>query len=132
MPQQPVELILMRQLASYLSVPLLIIGPDERVIYYNEAAEPLVGQPYSDFVGAIMLSDINAMFQITDESGRPVTPDNLPLTIAVREHRPVHARLMGKSLGGEPRHVEITALPLQGQAGRYLGAVAIIWGVDGA
>ena len=131
MPQQPVELILMRQLASYLSVPLLIIGPDERVIYYNEAAEPLVGQPYSEGP-TIMLSDINTMFQVTDESGRPVTPDKLPLTVAVREHRPVHARLMGKSLGGEPRHVEVTALPLQGQAGRHLGAVAIFWEVSGA
>ena len=130
MPQQPVELILMRQLASYLSVPLFIIGPDERLIYYNEAAEPLVGRPHSE-VGTIMLSDINAMFQVTDESGRPVTPDKLPLTVAVREHRPVHARLMGKSLGGEPRHVEVTALPLQGQAGRYLGAVAIFWEVNG-
>ncbi len=123
---QPVELILLRQLASYLSVPLFIIGPDERLIYYNEAAEPLVGRPYSE-VGTIMLSDINTMFQITDESGRPVTADKLPLTVAVREHRPVHARLMGTSLGGEPRHVEVTALPLQGQAGRYLGAVAIFW-----
>ena len=130
MPQQPVELILMRQLASYLSVPLFIVGPDERLIYYNEAAEPLVGRPYSE-VGTIMLSDINTMFQVTDESGKPMTSDNLPLTVAVREHRPVHARLMGKSLGGEPRHVEVTALPLQGQAGRHLGAVAIIWEVNG-
>ena len=131
MPQQPIELILMRQLASYLSVPLLIIGPDESVIYYNEAAEPLVGRPYSEGP-TIMLSDINTMFQVTDESGRPVTSDKLPLTVAVREHRTVHARLMGKSLDGEPRHVEVTALPLQGQAGRHLGAVAIFWEVDGS
>ncbi len=130
MPQQAVELILLRQLASYLSMPLLLVGPDESVIYYNEAAEPLVGRPYSEGP-TIMLSDINTMFQVTDESGRPVAPDKLPLTVAVREHRPVHARLMGKSLGGEPRHVEVTALPLQGQAGRYLGAVAIIWEVHG-
>ncbi len=129
MPQQAVELILLRQLASYLSVPLFIIGPDERLIYYNEAGEPLIGRPYSEG-RTIMLSDIDTIFQATDESGRPVTPDKSPLTVAVREHRPVHARLMGKSLGGEPRHVEITALPLQGQAGRHLGAVAIIWEVD--
>jgi len=131
MPQQPVELILMRQLASYLSVPLLIIGPDERVIYYNEAAEPIVGQPFSEGP-TIMLSDIDTMFQATDESGRPVTPDRSPLTVAVREHRPVHARLMGKSLSGEPRHIEITALPIEGQAGRHLGAVGIFWEVNGA
>ena len=126
MAQHPVELILMRQLASYLSVPVLIIGPDEQLVYYNEAAESLVGRPYN-VVGTIMLGDINTMFEVTDESGRPIDPDELPLTYAVRNHRPVHARLMGKSLAGEARHVEVTALPLQGQGGRWLGAAAIIW-----
>jgi PAS domain-containing protein len=129
MPQQAVELILMRQLASYLSVPLFIIGPDERLIYYNEAAEPLVGRPYSE-VGTIMLNDINAMFHVTDEAGNAVPPDKLPLTVAMREHRAVHTRLMGKSLDGEPRHLEVTAFPLEGQAGRHLGAVAILWEVN--
>ncbi len=129
MAQHAVELILMRQLASYLSVPLFIVGPDERLVYYNEAAEPLVGQPFSE-IGTIMLTDINTMFHVTDESGRPVAPDQLPLTIAVRQHRPVHVRLMGKSLRGDPRHIEVTALPLQGQGGRWLGAAAIFWEVS--
>ena len=61
-----------------------------------------------------------------------MAPDKLPLTVAVRERRPVHTRLMGKSLDGEPRHLEVTALPLEGQGGRYLGAVAIFWKVEGA
>jgi PAS domain-containing protein len=129
MPQRAVELILMRQLASYLSVPVLIIGPDEMLIYYNEAAEAIVGQPYSEGE-TIMLNDIVSMFQVTDESGQPLAQDDLPLTAAVKEHRPVHARLLGKSLSGEPRHVEVTALPLRGQGGRWLGAAAIIWEVE--
>jgi hypothetical protein len=127
-PQQAVELILLRQLASYLSVPLFIIGPDESLVYYNEAAEPLVGRPYSE-IGTVMLEDISNMFQVRDESGAPLEPEQLPLTIAVREHRPVHGRLVGKSLRGEPRHIELTALPLQGQGGRWLGAAAIFWEV---
>ncbi len=130
MPQQPVELILFRQLAGYLSVPVFI-GSDESLVFYNEAAEPLVGRPYSQ-VGTIMLDDINTMFQVTDEAGEPVPPDKLPLTIAVREHRPVHTRLRGKALDGSPRHVELTALPLQGQGGRWLGAAALFWEVTGS
>jgi hypothetical protein len=126
MAQQPVELILFRQLASYLSVPVFIIGPDESLAYYNEAAEPIVGRPYSQ-VGTIMLDDIGKMFDVTDEHGNPVPPDRLPLTIAVREHRAVHTRLRGKALDGSPRHIELTALPLQGQGGRWLGAAAIFW-----
>jgi hypothetical protein len=126
MAQQPVELILFRQLAGYLSMPVFIIGPDESLAYYNEAAEPLVGRPYSQ-VGTIMLNDINTMFAVTDEHGDPVPPDQLPLTVAVREHRPVHTRLKGKALDGQHHYIAITALPLQGQGGRWLGAAAIFW-----
>jgi hypothetical protein len=129
MPQQPVELILFRQLAGYLSMPVFIIGPDESLAYYNEAAEPLVGRPYSQ-VGTIMLNDINKMFQVTAEDGAPVPPEKLPLTVAVREHRAVHTRLKGTALDGTPRHIEVTALPLQGQGGRWLGAAAIFWEVS--
>lgn len=128
MPQQPVELILFRQLAGYLGMPVFIVGPDESLAYYNEAAEPFVGRPFSQ-VGTIMLDDINTMFQVTDEDGAPVPADKLPLTIAVREHRPVHTRLRGKGIDGEPHHIELTALPLQGQGGRWLGAAAIFWEV---
>jgi hypothetical protein len=126
MAQQPVELILFRQLAGYLSMPVFIVGPDESLAYYNEAAEPFVGRPFSQ-VGTIMLDDINTMFQVTDEQGVPVPPDQLPLTIAVREHRPVYTRLKGKGIDGVPHHIELTALPLQGQGGRWLGAAAIFW-----
>jgi hypothetical protein len=31
--------------------------------------------------------------QPTDEHGRPVPPDELPLVAALRDHRPAHARL---------------------------------------
>ena len=41
MPQQPIELILMRQLANYLSMPVFLVGADEILLYYNEAAEAL-------------------------------------------------------------------------------------------
>jgi len=128
MAQQPVELILFRQLAGYLSMPVFIVGPDESLAFYNEAAEPLVGRPFSQ-VGTVMLDDINGLFQVTDEEGAPVPSDKLPLTIAIREHRPVHTRLRGTALDGTPHHIELTALPLQGQGGRWLGAAAIFWEV---
>jgi hypothetical protein len=131
MAQQPVELILFRQLAGYLSLPVFIVGQDESLAFYNEAAEPLVGRPFSQ-VGTIMLDDINTMFQVTDESGAEVPQDKLPLTIAVREHRPVHMRLRGTSLDGQSLFIELTALPLQGQGGRWVGAAAIFWEVGEA
>ena len=41
---QPIQIILMRQLAGYLSVPLFLVGPNGDLLFYNEPAEAfLVG-----------------------------------------------------------------------------------------
>jgi hypothetical protein len=36
---QPIQIILMRQLAGYLSVPLFLVGPNGDLLFYNEPAE---------------------------------------------------------------------------------------------
>ena len=38
MTQQPIELILLRQWASYMAMPIWIADSDENVLYYNEPA----------------------------------------------------------------------------------------------
>lgn len=132
MPQQAIELILMRQLANYLSMPVLLVGADEILLYYNEAAEALLGRPYSDYVGQMSVKDIATVFQVADEGGTPLPEERLPLAVAVRGRRPAHARLQYQALDGVARRVEVTAFPIEGQAGRHLGAVAIFWEVDGS
>jgi hypothetical protein len=64
-----------------------------------------------------------------DGSPGPVPPDQLPLMIALRERRPAHGRLAIQGLDNVRREIEVTAFPLDGQAGRQLGAVAIFWEV---
>jgi PAS domain-containing protein len=131
MPQQPVELILMRQLATYLSMPVFLVGADEQLLYYNEAAEVLLGRPYSE-VGQMAVRDIVSIFHVVDEDGAPLAWERLPIAIAVRERRPAHRRVHYHALDGVRHHIEVTAFPLEGQAGRHLGAVAIFWEVNGA
>ena len=48
MAQKAVELILMRQLASYLAVPIFLVDPDGNLLYYNEPAERLLGRRYDE------------------------------------------------------------------------------------
>src|SRR6185295_5286185 len=48
MAQHDVELILMRQLASGLSVPIVLFGPKGYVLFYNEPAEPLLGLRFQE------------------------------------------------------------------------------------
>ena len=40
MPQQEIEMILVRQLASYLAMPIFIVDPQGTLVFYNEPAEP--------------------------------------------------------------------------------------------
>jgi len=40
---QPIQMILMRQLAGYLGVPLFLVGPNGDLLFYNEPAEAILG-----------------------------------------------------------------------------------------
>ena len=126
MPQREVELILMRQWASYLAMPLFMAGSDENLLFYNEAAEALLGRRY-DEAGEMPLKELPTMFQITAMDGSPLAPNEFPLFVALRERRPAHLPVRYRGLDGVWRSVEVTAFPLEGQGGRHLGAVAIFW-----
>lgn len=131
MPQQPVEVILMRQLASYLATPIFVVDPDGRLLYYNEPAELMLGRRFED-VGEMPLEEWTRVFEPTDEDGRPLPPEQLPLVVALRERRPVSRGLWISGLDGVARKIQLTAIPLEGLAQRNLGAVAIFWGDDRA
>ena len=131
MPSQDIELILMRQLANYLTLPIFVVGNDEKLLFYNEAAGLLLGRAY-DEAGQVAVNELSTMFQTVSEDGVPLPPEELPVAIAVREHRPAHRRIVYHALDGVQRTVEVAAFPLEGQAGRALGAIAIFWEVDRA
>ena len=44
MPQKDIELILMRQLANYLAVPILVVDSAGTLLFYHEPAEGLLGR----------------------------------------------------------------------------------------
>jgi PAS domain-containing protein len=129
MRQQEIEVILMRQLASYLAMPVLLVDAEGNIVYYNEPAETLVGRRF-DEAGAMPKEVWSTVFRIRDERGAPIPADALPLMIALRDRLPVHRRLQMTGLDGISRVIESTAFPLEGQGGRHLGAVAIFWSVN--
>ena len=128
MRQREIEVILTRQLASYLALPIFIVDEDGTLIFYNEPAEAILGQRFEE-TGEMPADEWAQAYTITDDDGTPVAPDGLPLTIALRQHRPAHRRLMMVGRDHVRRQIEVTAFPLTGQAGRHLGAVAIFWEV---
>jgi PAS domain-containing protein len=131
MTQRAIELILIRQLADYLATPIFVVDAAGDLIYFNEPAERLLGRPF-DQAGGMTYADWTGAFQPTLLDGRPMPPDEVPLARALRDHLPAHDRLRVVGLDGSTSEIEVTALPLEGQGGRHLGAVAIFWRVNGA
>ena len=121
-----VELILMKQVASYLAVPIFLVDPAGTLLYYNEPAEFLLGERY-DETGEMPLEEWGTVFSPTDRSGMPLAPEALPLAIAVQQGHPAHGQISITGLDGVVRHLSVTAFPLVGQSNRNLGAVAIFW-----
>jgi PAS domain-containing protein len=126
MAQYPIELILTRQLASQLAMPVFIVDVQGTLVFYNEAAEGILGRRFEE-TGAMTAIEWAEVFTPRDEAGRPLAPETLPLMIAVRDGRPAHAHFYIHGFDAVDRCIEVTAFPLIGHADRRVGAVAIFW-----
>ncbi len=129
MVQQEVELILMRQLASYLAMPIIVVDSNHNLLFYNEPAEAILGRRF-DETGEMSLEEWAAAFPLHEEGGAPLPLEARPLVIALRERRPGHRTLRITGLDGVTRRIGTTTFPLEGQGGRHLGAVAIFWELE--
>lgn len=128
MGQREIEVILLRQLASYLAVPIFIVDPAGTLLYYNEPAETLLGQRFEE-TGAMAQDEWATSFRPIDSAGNHLPGEQLPLVRALAERCPAHATFWIEGLDGVRRHLSVTAFPLEGQSGRLLGAVALFWEV---
>jgi hypothetical protein len=124
--QQPVELILLKQVAGYLATPMFLVDPEGNLLYYNEPAEDLLGHRYEE-TGEMPLEEWGTVFSPTDSLGRPLPAQDLPLSRALAERTPSQASFFILGLDGISRHLSVTAVPLEGPGGANLGALAIFW-----
>ena len=123
-PEQPLELILARNLVSIVSLAALLVDVEGQIVFFNDAAAEIVGSPFEE-VGAMTREAWNAKYGPYDEHGVPLAAHELPLTLAIHEGRPAFARLRVR---GEQRLIEVEAgaIPLLGPAG-YHGAMIFFW-----
>jgi PAS domain-containing protein len=126
MSQKAIELILMRQLASSLAMPIFLVDPLGSLIFYNEPAERLLGRRY-DETGEMSMKEWRTLFAPIAEDGSPVPGEALPLSIALHKHRAAHLAFWLKGPDGISKKIGATAFPLEGQGARLLGAVGIFW-----
>lgn len=126
MSQKDIEVILMRQLAGYLAMPIFVVDSDGSLLFYNEPAEKILGLRFEE-TSEMSIDDLEQTFQPTDEQGEILPAEMVPVIAALREQKPFHRRI-GILGADRKRHmIEATAFPLVGEGRKILGAVSIFW-----
>jgi PAS domain-containing protein len=129
--QRNLVLIVARDFASRLATAVFLVDAAGDVIYYNEAAERLLGEPFEE--GRTMpAAEWSTAFDPVDERGEPLPLEDLPLGVAIVRREPAHRAFRIRSSDGVTREIEVTAFPLFAHADECVGAVAIFWEPSGA
>jgi PAS domain S-box-containing protein len=131
MAQAAIELILFRQLATSLAVPVFLVDHRGDLVFLNEAAERLLGMRFDD-LDELPFATWSTAFRPRSPDGTVVAPESLPLVQAIMSRRPAHGELVITGNDGTDRSIEVTAFPLEGGRGRLIGAVAMFWERGGA
>lgn len=129
MTQQPVEMILLRQVASYLTIPIWMMDADGNLVFYNEPAEELLGIQFDD-VGPVHADQLGDMFRINDLDGEPIPDYEFPIVITLMKRIPAHREVRYCGMDGVWRDVAVSAIPVEGQASRFVGVFATFWEID--
>ena len=126
MPAYEIEIILNRQLADCLSIPVFITDTKGNLIFYNEPAEEILGKRFED-TGEMAVDQWATEFKPMDEQGMILSPGELPLVNTLEDALPHHKTFSIESLQGKNQKIAVTSYPIIGRAGKMSGAVAIFW-----
>jgi PAS domain S-box-containing protein len=125
--QKHLVLILAREVASNLATPALIADAEGRLVFYNEAAEEVIGRTFAE-AGEMRLDEWTASFDPRSlDDAEPLPARRTPGRIALDERRPAHERFRIRSRDGVEREVSATALPLFAHADEFVGIIAFAW-----
>jgi len=120
----PIELILIRHLASRLAVPVFVVDQAGDLVFFNEPAEGVLGRRFEE-IRSMPFEDWTTAFLPSD--GDAIAVDDLPLVVALRRGVPAHRRFEIQAADGAKRTIEATAFPLLATGGETVGAVAMFW-----
>ncbi|UCE70183.1 MAG: PAS domain-containing protein [Flavobacteriaceae bacterium] len=126
MPAHDIELILSRQLADCLTVPVFIVDPEGNLLFYNPPAEEILGQTFTE-TGPMPVGDWGTSFFPHEEDGTPIPPEGLPLVQTLNTQIPAHRSFWIKSKNGNSKRISVTAIPIVGRSKQFSGAMAIFW-----
>src|SRR5688572_9223839 len=118
-----IEIILNRQLADCLSIPVFITDTSGNLIFYNEPAEGILGKRFEE-TGEMPVGEWATIFKPVDDKGVAIPPENLPLVKTLNNEYPYHGEFFIESLQKQVQKISVTSYPIIGRSGKFLGAVA--------
>ena len=124
--QKHLVLILAREFASNLSTPTLVADERGYLVFYNEAAEGVVGRRFGE-VGEMPLDDWLGAFDAKSLAGESIPPEDRPARVALDQRRASHLHYIVTSADGVDRELEVTAFPLFAHTEEFVGVVVIFW-----
>ena len=119
-------LILAREFASKLAMPMLVSDADGNLVFFNEPAGRVLGRSFGE-VGELPASRWAELFETEELDGTPVPLERMPAGIALTEVRPAHHRFVIRGLDAVRRVISVTAFPLLAHTDDLVGVVAIFW-----
>jgi PAS domain S-box-containing protein len=119
-------LILARELAANLATPMFLIDAGGTLVYFNEAAELLLGKSYGE-IGGITALEFGTMLKLEKVDGTPMRRRDSPAGVAFYEREPAHRTLLATTLDGTRQPFEVTAYPLFGHVGDMHGVLTVFW-----
>jgi PAS domain-containing protein len=128
--QHNLVLILARRFAARLATAVFLVDVSGTVIYYNEAAERVLGRRFIQGHG-MSAEEWSTVFHPRDEQGNPVALEDLPLGVAIVRREPAHDVVTIQGADGVERRIEITSFPLFAHTNDFVGAIAIFWQMNG-
>jgi PAS domain S-box-containing protein len=124
--QKSLVLILAREFASQLAMPMFIVDGRGDLVFWNEAAEKILGETFAE-AGEMSAEELTETFRIENLAGEPLDKERRPVGKAVFKQQPTHATYRIRGLDGVWHTVEVTAFPLVTGGDDMSGAVAIFW-----
>ena len=124
--QKHLVLILAREFAANLATPMGITDAEGRLVYFNEAAESIIGTTFAE-AGEMSFDEWSAKAAPRSREGELLSPERRPTAIALNERRAAHERIKVTGLDGVEREIAVTAFPLFAHVGEFVGMVAIFW-----
>lgn len=120
LPDARIEAAILTALTGRATTPLIIVGADGRVPFYNSHAGELLGLPLPP-----RETDVDTVRQryrvLRPDDHTPVEPDQRPIDRSAREHEPVTETLIVFRNGTETL-CRFTSIPFHNDRSQFMGA----------